>query len=96
MDPPFGDGEQLGFGATGRRPLSTLGPAVLCPLPRVPPEVMESIGEMEIEVYRTGEMETGTVKVSGPRRPRRQRPCWQICAHGLHGFAGECARVAPL
>ena len=38
---------------------------------------------------RRGEM--AAVTPSG-----EQKPCWQIYAHGLHGYAGASARVAPL
>ena len=35
-------------------------------------------------------------QISGPRKPCWQKPYWQICAHGLHGYVGASARVAPL
>ena len=33
---------------------------------------------------------------SGEGKPGWQKPCWQIYAHGLHGYVGAGARVAPL
>ena len=33
---------------------------------------------------------------SGEWRPCWQKPCWQICTHGLHGHVGASALLAPL
>ena len=33
---------------------------------------------------------------SGEREPCWQKQCWQIYAHGLHGYVGASEWVAPL
>ena len=38
----------------------------------------------------------GAPSLSGPRKPCGQKPCWQIYAHGLHGYVGASAGLHHL